>query len=256
MRALVSVMLTLAIHSTAHARCMGHWASAWPEPGKPLPANGRVLLEGYGAWRQPVLDVGERHPVLVSGKDRVPLKVVDRFEGELKIGAVMLQPERPLKVGGRYRLVLEGKAGNREEFGATQPTARGEVPWGWPVVAADGEAPSWTNPPEALKGTHEELGCGPASNVEMDVSARDNVDLRILAEVTPRGGGSTVRYPVPVREGKVQLGHDMCSGPFKLEAGKRYTARLWAMDLAGQKAALPSGDGTLELVGPALAPPP
>jgi hypothetical protein len=255
MRGFVLVMFTLFIHSTAQARCMGHWASAWPEPGKPLPANGRILLEGYGAWRDPVLDLEARHPVLVSGRERVPVKVVDRFEGELKIGAIMLQPEHPLTVGARYRLVLEGKRGNREVFGATQPTRKGEVPWSWPVAAADEEGPTWATPPAVLKGTREELGCGPASSVEMDVSALDNADFRVLAEVTPQGGGPTVRYPVQVREGKVELGHNMCSGPFMLAAGKRYTARLWAMDLAGHKAALPTGDGTVELLGPVENPP-
>lgn len=69
-----------------------------------------------------------------------------------------------------------------------------------------------------------------------------------LVDVAPVAGGPHVQYLVAPRDGVVEVGHGMCSGPFELAPGGRYRVTLAAVDLAGHTVVAP-GSG-FEIVGP------
>lgn len=71
-------------------------------------------------------------------------------------------------------------------------------------------------------------------------------ERQLLAEVRRAEGGTPVRFRLKPMEGKVRIGHGMCSGGFKLQEGMRYTVRLVAVDMAGNESVAPGDEVLIE----------
>ncbi|WP_224367564.1 hypothetical protein [Hyalangium versicolor] len=234
------------------AKCAMQSLTVWPPPGQSLPANGQVVLEGFGAFVEPVTRIDERSPRLVAGKDEVPLRVVAVHRGEFNLSQAILQPERPLRPGERYTLHLTQPKDSQEPVLPTTQRLNGtSVPMAWTVTAADVKPPRWREVPRIMEESAEMLGCGPAVHVSVSASVdEDGSKVQVLAEVRRAEGGEPVRFRLTPNDEQVAVGHGMCSGAFQLEEGMRYTVRLVAVDMAGNETAAP-GDPVL-ITGPLL----
>ena len=62
-----------------------------------------------------------------------------------------------------------------------------------------------------------------------------------------RTPGEAVTYVVPIEDKVARVGHEMCGGPFDLDAG-RFVVLLTAVDAAGNES--PAPGGALEFSGP------
>lgn len=233
--------LCLGLAAPAAAKCSAGTVEVWPPVEAPLPPNGRVVVRATGASRAQLQGLALRGPRLVSQNDKVPLRVLQRNDGEFSVSQVVLEPEAPLRPGTSYRLELPGV-----EAQAAWTTSAGP----------DQYAPRWSGPPSVLASQRQEMGCGPSSSVTIRVPASDDRNLMLLeAQVRRRGSAaSPVRFLVEVREGTAAIGHGMCAGPFRLEPGERYEATLRLVDAAGNEA--PAPGAPLALVGPVESPAP
>lgn len=95
-------LLTVLLPRLVLAVCVG--ISVWPTPGHPLPANGQVMLEGYGDLHEALAHVGEQSTRLVAEDDAVVLRDIALHRGELRLSQAVLKPERPLRPDKRYAL--------------------------------------------------------------------------------------------------------------------------------------------------------
>ncbi len=238
-------LLLLAL--PARADCASGGLSVWPPVDAALPANGRVVLEGFGTTQAPVARIASLRPVLVSDSDRVPLEVVRVDVGQFEVTQAVLKPSQGLKPGKRYRLELEA-----QDAGVTLDARvlhqNKLAPVAWMVGAKDEAAPKWAKAPEAAGGEWVGYGCGPAIYGFIKVSAESQVQYRV--EVRRADGAGPARtFRVAAKDGRLEVGHGMCGGPFKLEEGVRYSAAVTAVDAAGNESPAPGAPVTL--VGPA-----
>lgn len=156
---------------------------------------------------------------LVADGDVVPLVRVTALAGSFDSAQLVLRPSRPLAVGVAYVLRV------------------GDRPVGDPLVVVEHPAagpPAWNGSPQVLSRTRRELGCGPAVEVVVSVEVTDATSLE--ATVWPAEGGEPASARLPVVDGKVTIGHGMCSGPFALDQGRAYFADLVAVDARGRRA--------------------
>ena len=200
--------------------------SAWdvfPASGSKVPKNSRFIVEGYGSAQPAVLSLATRKPRLIPANGaEVPLKVVEINVGEMSITQAVLEPTAPLIEGTRYRLKIETDTKREENMLAF-----------WTVGPADVEPPRWTRTPEAQPGKITRFGCGPAIEAQVNVAIEDASALLMRAKVT-RPDGSSRQYLLPVpQNGRLEIGHGMCSGAFKIGGEKEWSLELTAVDVAG-----------------------
>lgn len=243
--ALAVVTAAVLAPRVSTAKCMYRRMQAFPRAGVHLPLNGRIVVEGYGADEDLVKDIAVHHPELWSAGDRVPLRVATMNVGGLSITQAVLVPERPLLPTTKYTLRIY--APERPASDESEEKLRDTFAW-TTGAGADRAAPRWQAPPKVADRVYRELGCGPESYVNVQVSVADAQPVQVLAEVRPAGGGPSARYFLQPQEGAIQIGHDMCSGAFQLADKGRYDVTLTAFDAAGNAA--PAPGPALQIVGP------
>jgi hypothetical protein len=236
-------LLALLLPRIVLAKCANQSLSVWPPLDHSLPANGQVVLQGYGKFEGPVASISQRSPRLVAEKDEVPLRVIAVYRGEYGLSQAVLQPERPLQPGQHYALRLT------QPEGASAPVLPTETWWesksryapiAWTATAADTKPPRWREVPRKNGEDVEQFGCGPAIHAFVAASVdEDGPAVQVLAEVRRDDGDEPVRFRLPVSKEQVAIGHGMCSGAFRLEEGVRYTVRLVAVDMAGNESPAP-----------------
>lgn len=242
MRKAPAVVLALAFFATlaaapeARADCASGAVSVWPTPGEPLDPTGVIVVEGYGHDQEWVLDIARLSPRLESGREQVPLRVVERHQGAFEVAQVVLAPVRPLGTGARYRLALTGRP--VPEIWTSRSF---EVP-AWHVGHPDRAAPLVRSPARLRDTSFVRFGCGPGIHAHVAVDIDDHAHTLVRVRVTPKAGGETVEYVIPAGDGAVSVGHGMCSGPFRLEPGRGYVIRLVeAIDVAGNTTPIAGG---------------
>jgi hypothetical protein len=271
---LVGLTLCASVATTAQAKCVGWSVQVWPEPQAPLPANGRILVSGYGMAEGPVTAIHKQQPVLVGLTETVPLEVEAIYAGGRSTTQVLLKPARALQVGSWYELRLSAPVSGEETIDLNIWEAGGYRHLSWSVVEADHARPEWraaqwrAAPQSAGSETHH-YGCGPSVFQFYKVEAEDESRLWFLAVVRRADGtGTPQRHlvrgkqesaPAPPRRilamhpgvrnvQSIALGHEMCGGGFQFDTGVEYFVDVFAVDAAGNSSAAPGG--TLTLIGP------
>jgi hypothetical protein len=236
------------------ADCAAAELEVWPPLDQLLPANGQVVLEGYGGFQEPVARIAERSPRLVADGDEVPLRVLAVHRGEKRLTQAVLRPERSLKPGKRYTLLFTQLMKVSETDLPTRVWWKDDyAPMTWTATAEDVTPPRWRKAPSRLDAKAEMLGCGPSIHVDVAAAVEDEgSQVQVLAEVRPVGKrqSKVVRFRLTPSGEQVAIGHGMCSGGFQLQEGADYTVRLVAVDAAGNETPAP-GDPVL-IQGPKL----
>ena len=224
--ALAGVFATLP----AHARCLGTWFHV-VNAEAPIATNGRILVEGFAQPRELLDDIATRKPVLRNrrgGKDIVPLRVVETRRGEVARNQVLLEPERPLLPSQTYRLDFVGLPDDTALYVKT-------------AAGPDTTAPSWNAPTTVRERARVGLGCGPSVFVTLAVGAADDSGYLLAhVEVKRLRDGHTAAAFVAIEDGTIAVGHGMCGGMFRLDAGAAYEIRTAVVDSAGNGVGDPS----------------
>lgn len=208
------------------------------EPDRILPINTRIVVERYdvrGGLRQ-VMGGSSLGPV--GGGAPVPLRIETAFTGEMHKEQVVLVPARALSANSQYQLRLPG------------------APKPFPVrigATADTTPPVWREAPRVHESHYTPFGCGPAVGVAIEVQVRDDgpqlfVRASVVASDRATEGPRPVSYMLVPQNSRITIGHDMCSGEFRLQRKIRYQVQLTAVDLAGNET--PAPGPPLTIVGP------
>ncbi|WP_224250178.1 hypothetical protein [Hyalangium gracile] len=238
-------MLAVFLPRLVLADCFDWNVSVWPPLDRRLPANGQLVIEGYGELQEQVSRIAERSPRLVSDEEEVHLNVIAVYRGEKRLTQAVLQPERPLKPGMRYTLRLTRPVSAKIPVLRPEISSRGDeiLAMAWTVSPADLTPPRWHEAPRATGQKVVHFGCGPAIHVDVSAAVEDErSQVQILAEVKRAEGGEPVRFRLTPSMQQVRIGHGMCSGGFELQEGVRYSVRLMAVDMAGNESAAPGGE--------------
>ncbi|NBD10132.1 MULTISPECIES: hypothetical protein [Corallococcus] len=226
----VAALLSAA---TASAQCTGDGVQLYPSPGGIVPTNMRLLLEGVGTARSPVLALVGKPLKLVASDHEVTLKVTKGWESTLGRAVIILKPSEPMQPDKRYTLRLGEVLPNvpilNGQPGAQPSWLSGKGP--------DTKAPKWVKRPAVSEGFVRRSPQGIARFVKLNLALREESPAFLVVKLSPRRLGiSPQQYLLPVQSNTAYLGHEACGGAFALEDGRSYRARIEAFDAAGNLA--------------------
>lgn len=227
--------------SLAQAKCMAGNISAWPPPDADLPTRPMILLEGFGNDQPYIAALAAGGTArLVAGKQKITLRLDALHAGAFGLTQAVLVSPRTLKAGTRYTLDLRGPDGKRVPI-TTYVDGRSR-PMSWTTARGKLAPLRMRGAPKVGGQSYQRYGCGPASYVELSVPAASGAPVAVevaLTELGGKGANPTSTYVVPVRDGKLRIGHGMCSGPFRITgAERRFEVELTALDAAGRSVEL------------------
>ncbi|GAB3561804.1 hypothetical protein GCM10027578_03130 [Spirosoma luteolum] len=198
-----------------------------------------LILEGYEASQPVIRALNKKYPVyLVSASGRVRLLVQALHEGQFRLTQAVVKPERPLKPGQTYTLLIEGVEPYQAPVRYNSRLRRSE-PYQYTVLAPTRPPAtvSWLTYPHESKKTLVQYGCGPATNVFFDfalsVPTADTAFV-VRAEVRSQATGRTTTFYLESEKGRVGIGHGMCSGGFTFDQGTDYLVSFTLIDGVGR----------------------
>lgn len=210
----------------------------WVYPSKKeVPENARFIVNAYGKAKTLVDSLERSYSVFLETEGhRVDLKVVERNRGN-GMDQALLVPEDLLKPGKEYRLRIPD-LGDREEplLRSYDGEAEEHVWSSWRVVEGkDEEPPDRVQRPELLERSYQMLGCGPEAYAVFKMEAADRSGVWVKVEMKEAKTGTVDRYILPLKEKKLKVGHNMCSGAFSYASEGKYGARFKLMDHCGNE---------------------
>jgi hypothetical protein len=217
--ALCVLVLLLLLPTPAEAcSCYESHFATVPSSGSELPVDGRIVLDGSGSWSKQLGSLGRQGLMLVSGREKVPLRVQKVFEGAGRRSAALLVPASRLKNGRRYSLVVR-PPGKKEPI----PLLFEGKTIEWKAVAATPRRASAPQVQPVLgKVTVSDGDCGPS--ISVGVQLPDGLGNVVLVSMTGPHGSSS--YPLRVIDQAFELTWGPCGGIFRLEPGQRYSLEV------------------------------
>ncbi|MCA9546458.1 MAG: hypothetical protein KC613_18765 [Myxococcales bacterium] len=233
--AVLALLALVSLPGAAHARCKPSGLTAWPPAGE-VGISPLIAVTGYAMDAMVAKEHAARVRLLdAQSGQRVPLVEWTAQSAGYRTHQVLLKPDRPLKLGHRYRLeVKAGKTWQGGKVTADRPfaPARGPdgVPIEWRVRDWPQAAPAWRQRPVDGPIETQQFGCGPAVQARVPVAVAGSAAFLVQLE----GEADAHQALVVPQEGTLILGHGMCAGPFTM-AESRYAAVLVPVDAAGQE---------------------
>ena len=102
----------------------------------------------------------------------------------------------------------------------------------------DEESPIWIEKPTFVKATYRQLGCGPEKYVTYTLNVRENFgECYINVRLHNKFWKEETEFMILIEKGKpLNIGHNMCSGEFRLYNESEYDVSFELMDICGNKA--------------------
>lgn len=205
----------------------------WVFPkGKEISKNSIFMIEGYAASQELIKSIGEKSiAYLQSENHTVKLAVENINRGGFRLTQAILKPQEALRVGEEYKLKIDKLNNTISKVGSYQGQ---KMKW---IVKdrVDKNKPIWLSEmrPKLINKSYIAYGCGPAVFAHFQVKVNDNSETLIKTEVMDLKTKKSTVYYLTSREGKVDVGHGMCSGAFALAENGEYKVRFDLLDASG-----------------------
>ena len=180
-----------------------------------LNKNGLVILEFYANSQLLIPGLNIQYPVyLRSSEGKVTLVVRQVLKG-YRVTQVIFTADTNLDDQLTYEFHLDKlPKGERKPFRPFIDKQDGKHIVFTVSKASKQTMPSFTGEPTEQKKTFEVFGCGPAKWVYFTIDLSDTTVKFVKALVRSTIKGTTTAYILPVENGLVAIGHDMCGGAF------------------------------------------
>lgn len=206
----------------------------WVFPnGNEIAKNSMFVIEGYAMSQKTIkrLEYGNQ-AFLESENHIVKLNLKDIYVGGFGLTQAILKLEEDLIVGNEYTLKIDSLSRydnlyKRDAYGK---------PISWKVKnETDTKKPFWKSEirPKLLNTSYIKFGCGPEVFAHFQVKINDASETLVKTEVMNLKTKESTIYYLNSRDGKISVGHGMCSGAFALNKNGKYQVRFDLMDASG-----------------------
>jgi hypothetical protein len=231
----ITILLTACLLTSfmASAMCSSSGVSVVGDR-KTLHKNSILILEFYGMSQDYVTGLGKKNLVWLRSKNaKVALQVIEVLKGEMNVTQVVFRPTCDLAEGDLYELLLDNLEDTRGLQRYNSETQKNE-PYTFRIEknTAINTPLSFTTTPVETKKEMTEYGCGPARFVHFSIAADRSLKY-VRATVKNNKTGKTTTYILTIQDGKVVVGHGMCSGAFHFDDGDNFTVSFALMDNSG-----------------------
>ncbi len=206
----------------------------WVFPnGDEISKKSIIMIEGYATSQELIKNLKEGNQVYLKSKNHtVKLKVEGVYEGNFNLTQAILVPEEDLIVGDEYSLQMDTK----KLIIPIHKVGKYGKPVSWKVKSEiDNEKPNWSSGirPKLINTSYTRYGCGPAIYAHFNVKINDQSETLVKTEVMNLETKNSTTYYLISKDGKLDVGHGMCSGAFAFRKNGGYKVRFDLMDISG-----------------------
>ncbi|GAA5024054.1 hypothetical protein GCM10011506_07350 [Marivirga lumbricoides] len=236
MRYLFLVIFNLCILGEVLADCSsgGIWVYSTTTE---LNQNSIIVVEGYARSQRIIDSLNISYFIyLESGEQRIELDVLERCKGMFSITQALVRPKSKLTKGKTYTLKISNLDEWENRIWTKWNSEKEEYePISWKVNdKLDEENPKWIKEPKLVDKTIIWYGCGPAIYVIFDLKINGLSNSLIKTELyNTNTKEENTYYLIMGEDGKLEVGHGMCSGAFDFEENSQYKIRFSLMGSSG-----------------------
>ena len=220
MKKLLILLILLFGTVYIHADCAGEGLSFFPS-GQTINKNSIFIIDGYARSQRIILELNKKHKIyLKCGNKKIKLIVSEIFVGQFNLTQALLKPESELESRLDYTICIDDLP-EYECLKRYNIINQKYEPVTYKVVdILDNSNPTLSEDPEEIEKTLIHYSCGPSKYVVFNNPAKDSSEIIIKTTVRNVKTGKKTIYFIEPYDGKILVGHGMCSGAFVFEDEK------------------------------------
>lgn len=183
-----------------------------------------MFLEFHLNSQSVIPELNKKYPIyLRSGSEKVILHPIEILKGDFRITQVVLKPAVDLREGNTYELVIDSLSKEERIANYYHPSTGKYGPPSF-VVSCDADmvAPFFISVPVEKEKWCTEFGCGPAKTIHYKCSTNAQSVSLIRTFVKNLSSGKITVYILSIKDSIINVGNDMCSGPFLFNEKDKY----------------------------------
>ena len=233
---LILIFLFTCLQS--HAECAMSGIIYFPEQ-RSISQNSMFIIEGY-AYSQNVIHSfkADRKAYFVSQDgETIDLILQETLIGQMDLTQAIFKPAEQLKHNQRYFLKFSHLTDkeNYEELTRYNPESKEHEPVSWHVTTNQIDN---VNKKLSLKFEQTDVeyyGCGPSAYAIFQPENTSTSEIWYKTEVYDEKSKTSTIYIIKPWEGKLRVGHGMCSGGFTFTKDGNYKVRFTPMNIDGKE---------------------
>lgn len=230
------LFLTMGVQSVS-AECAMSGMQFFPQQ-KEISLNSMFIIQGYSFSRKTINSFKERTIYLKSEEgELIELDLLEILKGQMMITQAIFRPVSELRPNTTYFLKYADQTENEEremmQYNSEKKKSE-KVSW----RTTDKKTIGALNPRLELVFEKTEViyyGCGPSVNAIFDVKNKLQGEIWYKTEVLEIGTNKKTVYYIKEWNGKLKVGHGMCSGAFTFNQKGSYKVRFTPMNTDGKQ---------------------
>lgn len=229
------LLLTFGI-KPVFADCAGMGMQFYPST-KEISLNSMFIVEGYAFSQKTIKSFKERTVYLESENgELIELNLQEIFTGQMQLTQAIFCPTSELKPNTKYFLKYSDETENEVREMTTynrEKKEREKVYW----KTTDKKSLENLNSNLTLKFEKTDVvhyGCGPEANAIFKIKNKPESEIWYKTEVIETETNKKSVYYIKEWNGKLNVGHDMCSGAFTFKRKGKYKVRFTPMNIDGK----------------------
>lgn len=235
-KVIMILFLTFGI-TTAFAKCAMSGMDFYPKQ-KEISLNSMFIIEGYYSNQKTINSFCDRTVYLESKNgELIELNIQEILKGQMGLTQAIFKPSKELKPNTTYFLKYsdQTEAEGLEMIQYNSKESKKEKIY-WKTT--DEKSSPTLNSDLEVKFKKTEViqfGCGPSANAIFNVKNKSQLDTWHKTEVVDINTNDKAVYYLKESDGKINVGHGMCSGAFTFNKGNKYKVRFSPMNNDGKQ---------------------
>jgi len=221
---------------TASAECSMSGMTFYPEQ-KEISLNPMFIIQGYSFSQKTINSFKERTIYLESENgELIKLNLQEILKGQMSLTQAIFNPSKELKPNTTYFLKYSDQTENegREMIQYNRKKKEREKVYWKTTDKKTIETLNSNLNVEFEKTEVKHYGCGPSANAIFDVKNMSESEIWYKTEVIEVETNKKNIYFIKEWNGKLNVGHGMCSGAFTFNRKGKYKVRFTPMNTDGK----------------------
>ena len=204
---------------------------------KEISMNSMFIIEGYARSEKTINSFENRKIYLESEYgELVELNLLETWKGQMSLTQAILKPTEELKPNTTYFLKYSGQTENesREMRQYNRHKKKHEKVF-WKTT--NEKSIAHLNSSLQIKFQKTKVihyGCGPSANAIFEIKNKSESEIWYKTEVVNLANNKKTTYYIKEWNGKLTVGHGMCSGAFTYSAKGMYKVRFTPLNIDGK----------------------
>lgn len=237
------ITLLLILFFTAHqalAECAMMGITYYPQQ-RTISQNSMFIIEGY-AYSQKIIHSFEndRQAYLENTNgERIELILQEIVKGQMGLTQALFKPAQKLTLNEKYYLKFSHLTPKENYTDLTRYNAdiKDHEPVAWEVTQEQAKEVNNSLKLHFKKTDVQYYGCGPAAYAIFQPENMPEEEIWFKTEVYDESRATSTTFMIKIFEGRLRVGHGMCSGGFTFNKDGNYKVRFTPMNTDGKEIA-------------------